>query len=160
MNQEAEEALLQILEANMRPLAQEPGEVSAEEDALTEVAAGWLWVREATRDLDGAVDRARAAGLSWADIGRAAGGITRQSARERWGKLQETFPSVQHVDDLGPGAQAALTVLRTALGKKLCPACGHRRFEHRMSPDLDRTWIGCRGCDEECSGSRTAQILT
>ena len=38
----------------------------------------------AGRDLDDAVREARASGASWADIGRAVG-ITRQSARERWG---------------------------------------------------------------------------
>lgn len=38
----------------------------------------------AGRDLDDAVREAHSAGASWADIGRAVG-ITRQSARERWG---------------------------------------------------------------------------
>jgi hypothetical protein len=38
----------------------------------------------AGRELDKLVTEAHAAGASWADIGRAVG-ITRQSARERWG---------------------------------------------------------------------------
>lgn len=40
--------------------------------------------RRAQEALNDAVGTARAAGLSWADVGRAVG-ITRQSARERWG---------------------------------------------------------------------------
>ncbi|HEY3006052.1 MAG TPA: hypothetical protein VGJ44_27135 [Kribbellaceae bacterium] len=39
----------------------------------------------ARRDLDQAVEAARAAGASWADIGQAAG-MSRQSAHERWGR--------------------------------------------------------------------------
>lgn len=47
------------------------------------VAAGWQSVRDATKDLDRVVGQARTAGVSWADIGRAAGGITHQSTRKR-----------------------------------------------------------------------------
>lgn len=39
----------------------------------------------ARADLDGAVSRARAAGASWGDIGRACG-MARSSARERWSR--------------------------------------------------------------------------
>lgn len=49
---------------------------SVEEAAAKYGAAG--------RELDNAVAAARAAGASWADIGRAVG-ISRQSAHERWG---------------------------------------------------------------------------
>jgi len=41
--------------------------------------------------LDAAVDDARRAGATWADIGRAAG-ISRQSAHERWGKSRASEP--------------------------------------------------------------------
>jgi hypothetical protein len=41
---------------------------------------------QAARDaLDRAVTKARAAGASWTEVGRAVG-ITRQSARERWSR--------------------------------------------------------------------------
>lgn len=55
-------------------------------EAVSEVAelAGELSV--ATIRLNDAVVRARAAGASWASIGRAAG-MTRQSAHERWARL-------------------------------------------------------------------------
>lgn len=41
-------------------------------------------VADAARTVDLEVAAARAAGLSWADIGKAAG-ITRQAAHDRWG---------------------------------------------------------------------------
>jgi len=46
----------------------------------------------ARAQLDAAVTAGRAVGLSWADVGRAVG-ITRQSARERWGAREETAPA-------------------------------------------------------------------
>ena len=52
---------------------------------LTVVHAAAEDVRKAEAQLTEAVQRARADGCSWADIGGAAG-ITRQSAHERWAK--------------------------------------------------------------------------
>ncbi|MGW6132350.1 hypothetical protein ACWFNE_20180 [Cellulomonas sp. NPDC055163] len=51
------------------------------EKAIADAAAA---ARRAGQVLDEAVRTGRAAGLSWVDVGRAVG-ITRQSARERWG---------------------------------------------------------------------------
>ncbi|WP_432489524.1 hypothetical protein [Kineococcus sp. SYSU DK018] len=48
-----------------------------------QLEAAWRRHRQALADVDDAVAAARAAGLSWVDIGRATG-MTRQSARERW----------------------------------------------------------------------------
>jgi hypothetical protein len=52
-------------------------------EAVAEAAVGW---RRASLALDDAVQTARLAGASWADIGNAVG-ITRQSANERWSRL-------------------------------------------------------------------------
>lgn len=52
-------------------------------EAIEDAAAGHA---AATRSLNEAVRAAKAAGASWADIGRAAG-ISRQSAHERWSTL-------------------------------------------------------------------------
>jgi hypothetical protein len=52
--------------------------------SLTDVREAAEDVRKAQTRLDEAVQRARADGSSWADVGDAAG-ITRQSAHERWG---------------------------------------------------------------------------
>lgn len=68
-----DEMALQEWEAHMAPLTAA--------DTIREAAQQ---ANDARRHLDDAVQAARSHGLSWADIGRAAG-ITRQSARERWG---------------------------------------------------------------------------
>lgn len=51
-------------------------------------------VKQATSSLNEAVAIGRAAGLSWTAVGRAVG-ITRQSARERWGKAEVSAPAVR-----------------------------------------------------------------
>ncbi|MGD7708131.1 hypothetical protein [Microlunatus sp. Y2014] len=53
-------------------------------DALSEVEAATSAVESARQRLDTAVLMARSSGASWAAVGRATG-MTRQSARERWG---------------------------------------------------------------------------
>lgn len=53
-------------------------------DATRAIEAAAEAQRKAAAQLDAAVAAGHAAGLSWADVGRAVG-ITRQSARERWG---------------------------------------------------------------------------
>ena len=53
--------------------------------SLADVRAAAGDVHKAEARLNEAVQRARAAGSSWADVGDAAG-ITRQSAHERWAK--------------------------------------------------------------------------
>ena len=58
-------------------------------DALVEVEAAAQAAAAARQRLDAAVGFARHGGASWADIGRAAG-MTRQSAQERWRKLDGT----------------------------------------------------------------------
>jgi hypothetical protein len=61
-------------------------------EPLTTVAAvrrAHVAVLAAQAELERAVKAAAEAGSSWAEIGRAAGGITRQSARERWRHLTE-----------------------------------------------------------------------
>lgn len=65
-----------IIEAWRRHIEPEKRTEIVTEAAQRYAAAG--------RDLDDAVREARVSGASWADIGRAVG-ITRQSARERWG---------------------------------------------------------------------------
>jgi hypothetical protein len=57
-------------------------------DALRMIEAAAEAHARARVELDAVVTAGRAAGLSWADVGRAVG-ITRQSARERWGALDE-----------------------------------------------------------------------
>jgi hypothetical protein len=52
--------------------------------AIRDVEVAAETAREATAALTAAVHHAHVLGLSWADIGRAAG-ISRQAARERWG---------------------------------------------------------------------------
>jgi hypothetical protein len=64
--------------------------------ALERVEAAAGAQTAATRELDEAVHEAKAAGASWADIGRATG-MTRQSANERWSRLtsqphEQTLP--------------------------------------------------------------------
>lgn len=53
--------------------------------SVTDVGTAAVAYRDAGDQLDAAVGRARAAGASWTDVGKAAG-ITRQSARERWSR--------------------------------------------------------------------------
>lgn len=57
-------------------------------DALRLIESAAEAAAAARAQLDAAVTAGRAAGLSWADVGRAVG-ITRQSARERWGAHDE-----------------------------------------------------------------------
>jgi hypothetical protein len=54
--------------------------------ALSAITKASTSLRQAESELDAAVTNARAAGLSWAQIG-AALGVSRQSAHERWGHL-------------------------------------------------------------------------
>jgi hypothetical protein len=73
-----------------------PEELAAERERLTaglaelrerylgDVAQAAQAAGEAGRRLDEAVAAARAAGASWADIGKRAG-MARQSAQQRWG---------------------------------------------------------------------------
>lgn len=57
-------------------------------DALHLIEAAAQAYARTRRELDAAVTAGRSTGLSWADVGRAVG-ITRQSARERWGSHEE-----------------------------------------------------------------------
>lgn len=57
-------------------------------DALRAIGAAASAHAKTRAQLDAAVLAGRAAEVSWADIGRAVG-ITRQSARERWGSREE-----------------------------------------------------------------------
>lgn len=71
---EVEELMLDIWRQHLAPT-----------NALSTIAAASEDLARATRALDQAVATGRAAGLTWAEIGRATG-IARQSAHERWGR--------------------------------------------------------------------------
>lgn len=58
-----------------------------EENARVAIERAAAAATEALADLDATVQTGRAIGLTWADVGRAVG-ITRQSARERWGEVR------------------------------------------------------------------------
>jgi hypothetical protein len=73
-----EAAMLQLWSEHVAPL-----------DATAALQVAWVRHRQALADVDEAVRAARAAGLSWVDVGRATG-MTRQSARERWGTNERT----------------------------------------------------------------------
>lgn len=70
---DVETAMLQLWSQHLAPM-----------DATAALEAARTRHRQALADVDEAVRVARAAGLSWVDVGRATG-MTRQSARERWG---------------------------------------------------------------------------
>ncbi|MGI4896127.1 MAG: hypothetical protein ACRYF3_13545 [Janthinobacterium lividum] len=53
-------------------------------EKTVQLQAAWTRHRQALAAVEDAVHAARTAGLSWVDVGRATG-MTRQSARERWG---------------------------------------------------------------------------
>lgn len=57
------------------------------DDPASDVAAAARRAAAARAELDGAVARARRAGLSWNAIGKAAGGMSKQAAHERWHDL-------------------------------------------------------------------------
>lgn len=72
LNEDAEDLVMREWHAHVRA----PMRLEDVADAAAKAA-------EAAKELDEAVAEARAAGATWADVGRAVG-ITRQSARERW----------------------------------------------------------------------------
>ncbi|MGI8765294.1 MAG: hypothetical protein ACR2KM_02125 [Gemmatimonadaceae bacterium] len=64
-------------------------------DALAEVEAAAAALSQAKLRLDAAVALARHSGISWANIGRAAG-MARQSAQERWRGVDGAPPAAEH----------------------------------------------------------------
>lgn len=71
---DVEELMLKVWHSHLEPV-----------NARTAIAEAAQVVTRATRALDQAVETGRTAGLTWAEIGQAAG-IARQSAHERWGR--------------------------------------------------------------------------
>lgn len=72
-----EEAALPVWESHVSP-----------QKAIEAITSAQVATGRASRQLDEAVAAGRAGGLSWADIGRAVG-VTRQAARERWGRNEQ-----------------------------------------------------------------------
>lgn len=70
---DVEELMLKLWHSHLEPV-----------NARTAISGAAEEVARATRALDQAVQTGRTAGLTWAEIGQAAG-IARQSAHERWG---------------------------------------------------------------------------
>jgi hypothetical protein len=69
-----ENALMDDWSAHVRPMI-----------ATQEIAELWREARELHLRLAAAVQKQRQAGISWAKIGQAAGGMTAQGAQQRWG---------------------------------------------------------------------------